>query len=68
MFAKVEVNGPQVHPLWQALKSAAPGLLGSESIKWNFTKFLVDRAGHVVARFAPSARPESLGTRIEALL
>ena len=68
MFAKVEVNGPQVHPLWQALKAAAPGLLGSESIKWNFTKFLVDRAGHVVARFAPSARPESLGTRIEALL
>ena len=68
MFAKVEVNGDGAHPLWKALKKDAPGLLGSEAIKWNFTKFLVDRQGHVVERFAPATKPEAIAGRIEALL
>jgi glutathione peroxidase len=67
MFAKVDVNGGNAHPLYQYLKNAKSGLLGS-SIKWNFTKFLVDRAGQVVARHAPTARPEGLTKEIEALL
>jgi glutathione peroxidase len=68
MFAKVEVNGPGTHPVYKHLKRAAPGLLGSESIKWNFTKFLVDRDGRVVERYAPTARPEDLKPAIEKLL
>jgi len=68
LFAKVEVNGPQAHPLWQKLRSEAPGLLGTEAIKWNFTKFLVDRAGKVVERFAPATAPEALKAKIEELL
>ena len=68
MFAKVDVNGVGAHPLWRALKAARPGLLGSQAIKWNFTKFLVDRAGDVVARFAPGTRPDAIAPRIEALL
>jgi glutathione peroxidase len=68
MTAKLEVNGAEAHPLFRDLKAAAPGLLGSEAIKWNFTKFLVDRNGRVVDRFAPTATPESLASRIEALL
>ncbi len=68
MFAKVEVNGAGTHPLYVALKHAAPGLLGSEAIKWNFTKFLIDRAGHVVERFAPTTKPDALAGPIEALL
>ena len=68
MTAKLEVNGAEAHPLFRDLKAAAPGLLGSEAIKWNFTKFLVDRKGRVVDRFAPTATPESLASRIEALL
>lgn len=67
MFAKIEVNGNNVHPLYQYLKNERSGLLGP-SIKWNFTKFLVDRAGKVVARHAPTARPEGLKKDIEALL
>jgi glutathione peroxidase len=67
MFAKVEVNGNNVHPLYQYLKSEKSGLLGP-SIKWNFTKFLVDRSGNVVARHAPTAKPEGLTKEIEALL
>ena len=67
MFAKIDVNGTGAHPLFNYLKSAKSGLLGS-SIKWNFTKFLVDRAGKVVARHAPTARPEGLAREIEALL
>jgi len=67
MFAKIDVNGSDAHPLYQYLKKAKAGLLGS-SIKWNFTKFLVDRAGKVVARHAPTARPEGLTKEIEALL
>ncbi len=68
LFAKVEVNGGDAHPLYQLLKSAKPGLLGTEAIKWNFTKFLVDRAGRVVARYAPKDAPEGLAADIEALL
>ncbi len=68
MFAKVDVNGDGAHPLWKALKKAAPGLLGTEAIKWNFTKFLVDRSGKVLARFGPNDKPESLAPKIEAVL
>jgi glutathione peroxidase len=68
MFAKVEVNGPGAHPLFEHLKAAAPGLLGTKRIKWNFTKFLIDREGKVHSRSAPSTKPESLRPEIEALL
>ncbi len=68
LFAKVDVNGDSASPLWKALKKDAPGLLGSEAIKWNFTKFLVDRNGQVVERFAPATKPEAIGPKIEALL
>lgn len=68
MFAKVDVNGANAAPLFQRLKKAAPGLLGTEAIKWNFTKFLVDKEGKVVARYAPSTSPESLTADIERLL
>ena len=68
MFAKIEVNGPGAHPLYQHLKRAAPGLLGSKRIKWNFTKFLVDRDGNVVRRFSPTMRPERLRSAIESIL
>jgi glutathione peroxidase len=67
MFDKIDVNGDRAHPLYQYLRSAKSGLLGS-SIKWNFTKFLVDRSGRVVARHAPTTTPESLKKEIEALL
>ncbi len=65
---KLEVNGPGAHPLWKYLAREAPGLLGSETIKWNFTKFLVDREGRVVERFAPATKPEDLRKKIESLL
>jgi glutathione peroxidase len=68
MMAKVEVNGDGAHPLYKWLKGQAKGLLGSESIKWNFTKFLVDRKGEVVRRFAPNDTPASLRKDIEAVL
>jgi glutathione peroxidase len=68
MFAKIEVNGPGALPLYRFLKNEAKGILGSTQIKWNFTKFLVDRTGAVVARFAPTATPESLSREIEVLL
>ncbi len=68
MFAKIEVNGPAAHPLYAHLKHEAKGLLGSEAIKWNFTKFLVDRGGRVVKRYAPTDTPESLAPEIEKLL
>ena len=68
MFAKVDVNGDKTHPLFKALKSAAPGLLGSEAVKWNFTKFLVDRNGNVVDRFAPTTKPDAIAADIEKLL
>ena len=68
MFAKVEVNGLNAHPLFKALKREARGLFGTQAIKWNFTKFLVDRNGRVVRRYAPSDRPETLAGDIEAAL
>ena len=68
MYARIDVNGDNAHPLFQHLNKEARGLLGSEGIKWNFTKFLVDRDGSVVRRFAPAATPESLAVDIEALL
>jgi len=68
MFAKVEVNGAGAHPLFAWLKAQAPGLLGSQAVKWNFTKFLVDRSGKVVGRYAPTTPPEAIRRDIEALL
>lgn len=68
MFQKIEVNGPSAHPLFAMLKKNAPGLLGTEAIKWNFTKFLVDRAGKVVARYAPTTSPMQIASDIERLL
>jgi glutathione peroxidase len=68
MMAKVDVNGAGAHPLWQWLKAEAPGALGSEAIKWNFTKFLVGRDGRVIKRFAPGDNPEALREDIEAAL
>jgi glutathione peroxidase len=68
LFAKGDVNGPDAPPLWQFLTRRAPGLFGSRRIKWNFTKFLVNRAGQPVRRFAPSTRPERLAGAIGTLL
>jgi glutathione peroxidase len=68
MFAKIEVNGEGAHPLYKYLKDTKPGLLGTEAIKWNFTKFLVDRKGEPVARYAPNTKPEELETPIRKLL
>ena len=68
MFAKTDVNGDQAHPLWQRLKSEAPGLLGLEGIKWNFTKFLIGRDGKVVARYAPVDTPEKIERDLEGVL
>ena len=68
MFAKIDVNGEHAHPLYQYLKKAAPGLLGSEAIKWNFTKFLVNRQGEVTERYASATAPESIAQDIEKLL
>jgi glutathione peroxidase len=68
LFAKVDVNGGGAHPLFQHLKKAAPGLLGTEAIKWNFTKFLIKKDGSVYKRYAPSTAPEELVGDIEKLL
>ena len=68
MFAKTNVNGDDAHPLYKALKKEAPGLLGTQAIKWNFTKFLLDRNHNVVRRYAPTDKPENLGLDIEAVL
>ena len=68
MFAKVDVNGGDADPLFNYLKKSQRGILGSEKIKWNFTKFLVNRDGEVVARYAPTAKPKDLAEDIEALL
>lgn len=68
MHAKIEVNGPDSHPLYRHLKKEQPGLLGSEGIKWNFTKFLVDKDGRVVKRFAPTTTPEKLEDEVARLL
>ena len=68
MMAKVRVNGAQAHPLWKWLTSEAPGLLGTQAIKWNFTKFLVGRDGKVIKRYAPNDKPESIEADIVAAL
>lgn len=68
LFEKIDVNGDNAHPLFVFLKKQAPGLLGSEAIKWNFTKFLVDRSGVVVDRFGPQTKPESIKKDIQKLL
>ena len=68
MFEKIDVNGDAAHPLYRWLKENARGLLGSERIKWNFTKFLIDRSGHVKERYAPVTKPEQIAKDIEALL
>ena len=68
IYAKIDVNGANAAPLYQYLKSQAPGVLGSEAIKWNFTKFLVDRSGKVRKRFAPQTKPADIAGDIETLL
>ena len=68
LFAKIDVNGGDAAPLYQHLKKARPGLLGSEAIKWNFTKFLINRKGDVVERYAPNVEPEAIAGDIEKLL
>jgi len=68
MMSKVKVNGAEAHPLWKWLTKEAPGILGSKSVKWNFTKFLVGRDGEVLKRYAPTDKPESIKSDIEAAL
>lgn len=68
LFSKIEVNGDGTHPLYTYLKEAAPGVLGSQKIKWNFTKFLVNKEGEVVKRYAPTTKPEDIAADIQALL
>jgi len=68
LLGKIDVNGPDAAPIYKHLKKEAPGLLGSEAIKWNFTKFLVDRSGKVVKRYAPQTKPEDIARDIEGLL
>ena len=68
LFAKIEVNGSGAHPLYQYLKKAQPGLLGSEAIKWNFTKFLVSRDGQVLKRYAPSDTPEKIDADLKGMI
>ena len=68
MFAKIDVNGKNAAPLYEYLKTSRPGLLGSEAIKWNFTKFLVDGHGQVVKRYAPTDTPEKIGKELDRLL
>jgi glutathione peroxidase len=68
MFAKIDVNGANAHPLFVYLTEKAPGILGTKSIKWNFTKFLVDKNGNVISRFAPQTKPSELKQEIEKLL
>jgi glutathione peroxidase len=68
LLGKIDVNGPNAAPIYKHIKKEAPGVLGSEAIKWNFTKFLVDRSGKVVKRYAPQTKPEDIARDIEALL
>jgi glutathione peroxidase len=68
MAEKIDVNGPNAHPLYDFLKAKAPGLFGSKSIKWNFTKFLIDRKGEVKKRFAPHLKPSKISSYIEKLI
>ena len=68
LFSKVDVNGENAHPLFDYMKNEAPGLLGSKSIKWNFTKFLVNNQGKVVKRYSPTTKPADIASDIEAML
>jgi glutathione peroxidase len=68
MMSKVKVNGADAHPLWKWLTKQAPGILGSKSVKWNFTKFLIGRDGKVLGRYAPTDKPEAIASDIEAAL
>ncbi len=68
LFTKIDVNGKHTHPLYAYLKKKAPGVLGTEAIKWNFTKFLIDRQGNVITRYASSTKPEKITKDIEKLL
>jgi glutathione peroxidase len=68
LFARIDVNGPHAHPLYRFLKKSRPGIFGIERIKWNFTKFLIDRQGRVVGRYAPSTPPQKLAAAVEAVL
>ena len=68
MFDKIDVNGPNAHPLYRYLKDQQPGVLGTKNIKWNFTKFLVDKSGRVVDRFAPMTKPEDIEKSIDKVL
>jgi len=68
LFSKVDVNGPSAAPLFKFLKTEAPGLLGSEAIKWNFTKFLIDKTGKVVRRYAPTDTPEAISKDLSKIL
>lgn len=68
MFSKIDVNGDSAHPLYKYLKKEAKGILGTQKIKWNFTKFLVDQDGNVVKRFAPTVKPQAIESHIRALL
>ena len=68
LFSKIEVNGENAHPVYKYLKKAAPGIMGSEGIKWNFTKFLINQNGEVVKRFAPITKPDVIVTDIQKLL
>ncbi len=68
LFAKIDVNGANTHPVYRVLKAAAPGIFGTEKVKWNFTKFLLDAAGNPVKRYPPSKKPEALTASIDALL
>lgn len=68
MFAKIDVNGEHAHPLYRYLTRANRGLFGTANVKWNFTKFLIDRQGHVIARYAPTKKPETLEAPIRKAL
>jgi len=68
LFSKIDVNGDNAHPLFDFLKAQAPGILGSKGIKWNFTKFLVNKEGNVIKRYAPTTKPEAIEADIEKLL
>jgi len=68
LFSKIDVNGPNAHPLYGYLKSAKPGILGTEAIKWNFTKFLIDRNGEPIHRYAPADKPDAIDSDVQAAL
>jgi len=68
LFSKIDVNGPSAHPLYTYLKTAKPGILGTEAIKWNFTKFLIDKNGEPIRRYAPNDKPEAIESDVQEAL